>query len=193
MLPQDSKRKIAEVVKPLHFAEKETGSERGSNLPQVTQPTNAEMRHFALAKGGWLEQWLQAGQPWATLLSPLHQWQAGISLWRGWCNVGRLQAGPSLLMASCQQPHWDASPPAFFSQCSFTQALLSQIHLPPLTFSPSCFLCLVPWAEQSCSFLPSGPLWVSLSRSESLFAALRPKGVNSTHYFTWGGERVPHW
>ena len=169
MLPQDSKRKIAEVVKPLHFAEKETGSERGSNLPQVTQPTNAEMRPFALAKGGWLEQWLQAGQPWATLLSPLHQWQAGISLWRGWCNVGRLQAGPSLLMASCQQPHWDASPPAFFSHC------------------------LVPWAEQSCSFLPSGPLWVSLSRSESLFAALRPKGVNSTHYFTWGGERVPHW
>lgn len=63
MLPQDSKRKTAEVVKPLHFSEKETGSERGSNLPQVTQPTNAEMRHFALAKGGCLEQWLQGCSP----------------------------------------------------------------------------------------------------------------------------------
>lgn len=151
----------------------------------------AEMRHFALAKGGCLEQWLQAGQPCATLLSPLHQWEAGISLWRRWCHVGRLQAGPSLLMASHQQPHWDAPPPALFPQCPLTQALLSQTHLPPLTFSPSCLLCLVPWAEQSCSFLTSGLLWVSVSRSESPFAALRPKGVNSTHYFTLGQKASP--
>lgn len=110
-------------------------------------------------------------QPWATLLSPLHQWQAGISLWKGWCHVGRLQAGPSLLMASHQQPHWDAPPPALFPQCSFTQALLSQTHLPPLTFSPSCFLCLVPWAEHSCSFLHLVPCG-SLSPGLSLFLLL---------------------
>ena len=106
--------------------------------------------------------------------------------WRGWCRVGRLQAGPSLQMASHQQPRWDASPPSLFPQCPFRQTLLSQTHLPPLTFSPSCLPCLVPLAEQSSSFLPSGSLWISVSRSEALFAALRPKGDNSTHHFTAG-------
>lgn len=148
------------------------------------------MKHFALAKGGCLEQGLQAGQPCAALLSPLLQWEASNSLWRGWCRAGRLQAGPSLQMASHQQPRWDASPPSLFPQCPFRQALLSQTHLPPLTFSPSCLPCLVPLAEQSGSFLPSGPPWISVSRSESLFAALRPKGDNSTHYFTVGGENA---
>lgn len=152
------------------------------------------MKHFALAKGGCLEQGLQAGQPCANLLSSLLQCEAGNSLWRGWCRVGRLQAGPSLQMTSHQQPHWDASP-SLFPQCPFRQTLLSQTHLPPLTFSPSCLPCPVPLAEQSGSFLPSGPLWISVSRSEALFAALRPKGDNSTHYFTAGvgGEHIPHW
>lgn len=151
----------------------------------------AEMRHFALAKE-CLEQWLQARPALCYLTLPLHQWEAGISLWRRWCHVG---AGSRLAHPA------DGLPPAAPLGCSSTGFVSSvsshtsssltdapaTSHLLPI-LSP---FCLVPWAEQSCSFLTSGLLWVSVSRSESPFAALC-QGLTPLTTSLWGPKGIPH-
>ena len=120
-------------------------------------------------------------------------------------SVGGRHLSVETVVSRRQAPGWpipaDGLPPAgplgcsstgfVSSVCFHTSSCLTDTpatsHLLPLLSPLSGTL----GCEQSCSFLTSGLLWVSVSRSESLLAALRPKGVNSTHYFTVGENASP--
>lgn len=97
-------------------------------------------------------------------------WGASNPMLRGWCHAGSPRPAPLLLMPP---PPLLSPPCSLFPQCSFTQA--------PNPMSSACALSHA-WAEQSCSFMPHCLLLVSVSGSESPFAALRSKGEKSTHY-----------